>query len=70
MWFNIICAWNPLIFRFLGISVTLWNWGLVFVESCILWRLLCYLQRYALKALLMYKGWMFDERGYVNIILL
>jgi len=38
-------------------------WSLVVGEGVLIWILLSYAQRYTLKALLSYQGWMFDARG-------
>ena len=40
--------------------------GFLLVESSLLWSVFCYAQRQTLKALLLYKGWMFDPRGCVT----
>ena len=50
-------------FSFIGFGLTYVPWVLLAVQSVVLWIMLCYLQRYLLKALLIYKGWMFDPRG-------
>jgi len=38
-------------------------WCALLGQSAFLWLVLSYMQQYALKGLLMYKGWMFDPRG-------
>ena len=41
-------------------------WGVLLLQSVFFWFLLSYVQQYTLKGLLMYKGWMFDPRGWVE----
>ncbi|XP_003388199.1 PREDICTED: carnitine O-palmitoyltransferase 1, liver isoform-like [Amphimedon queenslandica] len=44
-------------------SMPIWNVSICLIESLFFWTILCYIQRYTLKCLLLYKGWMFDSRG-------
>ena len=48
---------------FIGVGQVYLPWFLLAGEAVVLWIIVCYIQRYLLKALLMYKGWMFDPRG-------
>ena len=50
-------------YSFVGFGLSYLPWVLLAVQSIVLWIMLCYLQRFLLKALLIYKGWMFDPRG-------
>ncbi|XP_064397263.1 carnitine O-palmitoyltransferase 1, liver isoform-like isoform X2 [Halichondria panicea] len=47
---------------------TVLTWLLLVTQSVFLWLLLSYIQRYSLKALLCYQGWMFDERGKQSVV--
>ena len=49
------------------VLLTVLTWLLLVTQSVFLWLLLSYIQRYSLKALLCYQGWMFDERGCVCV---
>ena len=51
-----LCSW-------IGLGQFYLSWFLLAVEAVLLWVILIYIQRYLLKALLIYKGWMFDPRG-------
>lgn len=58
------CGPNPSLIRLSWLESSHWYiYGLALVvQSLVLWVLFSYVKRYALKGLLMYKGWMFDVR--------
>lgn len=52
-----------LLLNWVGFGPVLAGWLTIAMFSLCVWVLLSYGQRYTLKALLVYKGWMFDPRG-------
>lgn len=50
----------------LKLNIATWRtviWPLLVSLAVVLWVVHSFAQRYALKGLLLYKGWMFDPRG-------
>ena len=43
-----------------------WNVGFLVIESLVIWTILCFFQKYLLRLLLFYKGWMYEGKGLVN----